>query len=163
MRDEFIWSITALIFQTNKTFQTYKQLFEQQAIAKALTVSLITFYKRLWMNIDDQQKILRKWKMLNESWMNNFQHYELTLESWNADKFVSIVCLLCSLFRSTEDVNVTDVSLIDFIGVKGKFAVFLPHTAGRYQSRAFRKTQCPIVERLVNALMFHGRNTGKKA
>lgn len=26
----------------------------------------------------------------------------------------------------------------------------------------FRKAQCPIVERLVNALMMHGRNSGKK-
>lgn len=56
----------------------------------------------------------------------------------------------------------TDVSLVDFIGVKGKHAVFLPHTAGRYQSRPFRKTQCPIVERLVNSMMMHGRNNGKK-
>jgi small subunit ribosomal protein S5e len=63
---------------------------------------------------------------------------------------------------STEDVNVVDVSLIDFIGVKGKFAVFVPHTAGRYQTRPFRKTQCPIVERLINSLMMHGRNNGKK-
>jgi small subunit ribosomal protein S5e len=63
---------------------------------------------------------------------------------------------------STEDLNVSDVSLVDFIGVKGKFAVWLPHTAGRYQTKSFRKTQCPIVERLINAMMFHGRNNGKK-
>ena len=30
------------------------------------------------------------------------------------------------------------------------------------QSKRFRKAQCPIVERLVNALMMHGRNNGKK-
>jgi len=46
--------------------------------------------------------------------------------------------------------------------VKGRHAVFLPHTAGRYQSRPFRKTACPIVERLVNSMMMHGRNNGKK-
>jgi len=63
---------------------------------------------------------------------------------------------------STEDVEVSDVSLIDFIGVKGKFAVWLPHTAGRYQAKSFRKVQCPIVERLICAMMFHGRNNGKK-
>ena len=63
---------------------------------------------------------------------------------------------------SLEDVNVTDVSLVDFIPVKGKYAVFTPHTAGRYQKKAFRKTQCPIVERLVCSLMMHGRNNGKK-
>jgi len=63
---------------------------------------------------------------------------------------------------STEEINVSDVSLVDFIPVKGKHAAYLPHTAGRYQKKAFRKTQCPIVERLVNSLMMHGRNNGKK-
>jgi len=62
----------------------------------------------------------------------------------------------------SEDVKVSDPSLVDFIPVTGKYAVFVPHTAGRYQARAFRKAQCPIVERLVNSLMMHGRNNGKK-
>jgi len=61
-----------------------------------------------------------------------------------------------------DDVQVTDVSLIDYIPYKGKQAVFVPHTGGRYQSKPFRKTQCPIVERLVNSMMMHGRNNGKK-
>lgn len=39
---------------------------------------------------------------------------------------------------------------------------FLPHSAGRYQVKRFRKASCPIVERLVCSLMFHGRNNGKK-
>jgi small subunit ribosomal protein S5e len=38
----------------------------------------------------------------------------------------------------------------------------VPHTAGRYQAKKFRKALCPIVERLVGSLQFHGRNTGKK-
>lgn len=38
----------------------------------------------------------------------------------------------------------------------------MPHTAGRYQKKRFRKAKCPLVERLVVALMFHGRNSGKK-
>lgn len=38
----------------------------------------------------------------------------------------------------------------------------MPHTAGRYQTKRFRKAQCPIVERLANSLMMHGRNNGKK-
>jgi small subunit ribosomal protein S5e len=46
--------------------------------------------------------------------------------------------------------------------VKPKFAQFAPHTAGRFQTKRFRKAQCPIVERLVNSLMMHGRNNGKK-
>jgi len=61
-----------------------------------------------------------------------------------------------------DEVHVSDVSLTDFIGIKGKHSNFLPHTAGRYQRKAFRKVNCPIVERLVNAMMFHGRNNGKK-
>ncbi|TPX54146.1 hypothetical protein PhCBS80983_g06030 [Powellomyces hirtus] len=40
--------------------------------------------------------------------------------------------------------------------------VYNPHTAGRYQQKRFRKAQCPIVERLSNSLMMHGRNNGKK-
>ena len=45
---------------------------------------------------------------------------------------------------------------------KSKHAVYVPHTAGRYAQKRFRKAQCPITERLVNALMMHGRNNGKK-
>merc|ERR1712020_185540 len=57
------------------------------------------------------------------------------------------------------DVVVNDLSLKDYIAVNGKF---LPHSAGRFASKRFRKAQCPIVERLVNSLMMHGRNNGKK-
>ena len=31
----------------------------------------------------------------------------------------------------------------------------------RFAAKRFRKAQCPIVERLVNSLMMHGRNNGK--
>ncbi|KAF9167872.1 ribosomal protein S5 [Entomortierella chlamydospora] len=61
---------------------------------------------------------------------------------------------------SYEDVEVKDISLIDYIQVKAP--VYLPHTAGRFASKRFRKAQCPIVERLTNSLMMHGRNNGKK-
>jgi small subunit ribosomal protein S5e len=52
----------------------------------------------------------------------------------------------------------------DYISVneKTKYKQYLPHTAGRYQKKAFRKAQCPIVERMTNSLMMHGRNNGKK-
>jgi len=63
---------------------------------------------------------------------------------------------------SIEDIEINDNSLRDFITVNGKHSVFVPHTAGRYQARAFRKVNCPLVERLVNSLMMHGRNNGKK-
>ena len=48
-----------------------------------------------------------------------------------------------------DDVEVNDISLEDYIAVKGKHSVYLPHTAGRYQKKRFRKALCPIVERLV--------------
>jgi len=54
-----------------------------------------------------------------------------------------------------------DISLTDFICVKSK-QIYVPHTAGRYNVKRFHKAQCPISERLVNALMHHGRNNGKK-
>jgi ribosomal protein uS7 len=52
--------------------------------------------------------------------------------------------------------------LQDYIAVKEKYAKYLPHSAGRYQAKRFRKAQCPIVERLTDSLMMHGRNNGKK-
>ncbi|RYR70641.1 hypothetical protein Ahy_A02g004975 isoform A [Arachis hypogaea] len=64
---------------------------------------------------------------------------------------------------SFDDVQVTDISLADYIGVvPSKHATYVPHTAGRYSVKRFRKAQCPIVERLTNSLMMHGRNNGKK-
>eukprot|EP00096_Caligus_rogercresseyi_P005265 TRINITY_DN203_c0_g1_i1.p1 TRINITY_DN203_c0_g1~~TRINITY_DN203_c0_g1_i1.p1 ORF type:complete len:225 (-),score=64.85 TRINITY_DN203_c0_g1_i1:86-724(-) len=60
------------------------------------------------------------------------------------------------------EVNVSDMSLQDYIAVKEKYAKFIPHSSGRYAAKRFRKAQCPIVERLVNSLMMHGRNNGKK-
>ncbi|EGF81467.1 hypothetical protein BATDEDRAFT_87732 [Batrachochytrium dendrobatidis JAM81] len=62
---------------------------------------------------------------------------------------------------SYHDIEVKDISLQDYVMVKTN-PVYLPHTAGRYQVRRFRKAQCPLVERLANSLMMHGRNNGKK-
>lgn len=41
-----------------------------------------------------------------------------------------------------------DISLTDYIQIR--HAVFLPHTAGRYAKKQFKKAQMPIVERLVD-------------
>ena len=58
---------------------------------------------------------------------------------------------------------IVEISLADYIGVAtSKHATYVPHTAGRYSVKRFRKAQCPIVERLTNSLMMHGRNNGKK-
>ncbi|EFJ16239.1 hypothetical protein SELMODRAFT_228853 [Selaginella moellendorffii] len=61
---------------------------------------------------------------------------------------------------SYEDIEIHDISLHDYIA--SRRATYVPHTAGRYSKKRFRKAQCPIVERLTNSLMMHGRNNGKK-
>merc|ERR1711904_101264 len=63
---------------------------------------------------------------------------------------------------SFEDVQVSDMALTDYIAAKSGNAVFLPHSAGRWAKKRFKKAQCPIVERITNSLMMHGRNNGKK-
>jgi len=63
---------------------------------------------------------------------------------------------------SYDEIEVNDMALEDYIAVKPKVAVYVPHTAGRYQAKRFRKAQCPIAERLACSLMMHGRNNGKK-
>mmetsp|Transcript_5712 Transcript_5712/g.10783 ORF Transcript_5712/g.10783 Transcript_5712/m.10783 type:complete len:214 (-) Transcript_5712:92-733(-) len=63
---------------------------------------------------------------------------------------------------SFDDIEVSDISLEDYIACKGPHAVYAPHTAGRYQKKRFRKASCPVVERLACSLMKHGRNNGKK-
>merc|ERR1712072_83975 len=56
------------------------------------------------------------------------------------------------------------ISLEDYIALRQKyrFYTYIPHTAGRYSKVRFRKSQCPIVERLTVAMMRKGRNAGKK-
>ncbi|EEB05507.1 40S ribosomal protein S5 [Schizosaccharomyces japonicus yFS275] len=59
-----------------------------------------------------------------------------------------------------EGVEVKDISLVDYITIGNGQP--LPHTAGRFQTKRFRKARCFIVERLANSLMMNGRNNGKK-
>lgn len=61
---------------------------------------------------------------------------------------------------SYENVSCKDLSVQDYIELKKQ--VYLPHSAGRYASQRFKKARCPIVERVVNSMMMHGRNNGKK-
>ena len=61
-----------------------------------------------------------------------------------------------------QEVDVSDISLVDYVSVKDRAAKYIPHNAQRYQMKRFRKATCPIVERLANSLMQHGRNNGKK-
>lgn len=61
---------------------------------------------------------------------------------------------------SFKDVEIKDVSLVDYI--QNRHPHFIPHTAGRYATKRFKKSQCSIVERFTNSLMMNGRNNGKK-
>uniref|UniRef100_A0A915EFS6 40S ribosomal protein S5 n=1 Tax=Ditylenchus dipsaci TaxID=166011 RepID=A0A915EFS6_9BILA len=60
---------------------------------------------------------------------------------------------------SLNDVEVSDISLVDYIAVRDKSAKYLPHSAGRYQIKRFRKATCPVVERLASSMMMHGETT----
>ena len=60
-------------------------------------------------------------------------------------------------------IEVRDSTLTDYISIsQTKVRTFVPHTAARWQKKRFRKALCPIIERLVDSLMMHGRNSGKK-
>merc|ERR1711934_1195385 len=61
-----------------------------------------------------------------------------------------------------DDIEVNDLSLQDYIGVKNKCVQYLPHSAGRWSKVRFRKAQCPIIERMTCSLMMHGRNNVMK-
>ncbi|KAJ7378093.1 ribosomal protein S5 [Desmophyllum pertusum] len=45
---------------------------------------------------------------------------------------------------STDDVQVSDISLTDYIAVKEKYATYLPHTAGRYASKGLGRLSVPL-------------------
>lgn len=72
--------------------------------------------------------------------------------------------LLLHKKRDPKECTVSDITLADYLAVKQqpKFIQYLPHTAGRWSAKRFRKAQMPLVERLVCSLMMHGRNNGKK-
>jgi len=62
-----------------------------------------------------------------------------------------------------EDLKIKDTTLDIYVSVHTtKNRVYVPHTAGRYQVKRFRKAAMPLIERLMGSLMFKGRNTGKK-
>ncbi|MFQ5762004.1 MAG: 30S ribosomal protein S7 [Candidatus Bathyarchaeia archaeon] len=59
-----------------------------------------------------------------------------------------------------EGIEVVDPGLTRYVSLK---PVSLPHTGGRHEYQRFKKSDTPIVERLLNQLMRPGRNGGKKA
>ena len=48
--------------------------------------------------------------------------------------------------------------LLDSDYIQIRSPVYIPHSAGRYAAKRFRKANCPIIERLTNSLMMHGAN-----
>ena len=56
-------------------------------------------------------------------------------------------------------VEVKDISLTDYIQIR--HAVYLPHTAGRYAKKQFKKAQMPIVERLVDRCVSPSKEKNK--
>ncbi len=50
-----------------------------------------------------------------------------------------------------EEIEISDISLTDFIAVKGKHATYVAHTAGRYQRKRFRKAQVRYIITLVHS------------
>ena len=67
--------------------------------------------------------------------------------SWcyGAEAILNRRCTLCLA-------QVEDLSLQDYIMVK--HAIVVPHTAGRYSVKRFRKANCPIVERYAADVVF---------
>lgn len=66
------------------------------------------------------------------------------------------------LFDKWETIGVkcNDQSLERYISIDNH--QWVAHSAIKWTARRFKKGTCPIVERLVNTLMMHGRNAGKK-
>ncbi|MEM2005999.1 MAG: 30S ribosomal protein S7 [Zestosphaera sp.] len=58
-----------------------------------------------------------------------------------------------------DNIVVRDPSLKKYLSLR---PAYVPHTGGRHEHRRFGKAGVPIVERLINHLMKHGRNAGKK-
>lgn len=68
---------------------------------------------------------------------------------WDTEGYVPTCSFRSSCADSAIDsVEVKDISLTDYIQIR--HAVWLPHTAGRYAKKQFKKAQMPIVERLVD-------------
>merc|ERR1711879_195014 len=61
------------------------------------------------------------------------------------------------------EVQCKDMALADYIKFDKANAKYLPHNSSRFNKTRFRKAQCHIVERLVNAFMQKGRNNGEDA
>jgi len=103
------------------------------------------------VNIDDEDAINTSDDKDEPEPNSTEEYYKLLFEPANEIKLFN---------KWSYNVVVPDRSLRDYICIKNR--QFVSHTAGRYAAKRFRKAQCPIVERLTNSMMMHGRNNGKK-
>merc|ERR1712072_1529103 len=51
-----------------------------------------------------------------------------------------------------DDAQVQDMALTDYIACKPQSACFLPHSAGRWHKKRFKKAQCPIIGKKILAV-----------
>ena len=75
------------------------------------------------------------------AWVPCFLRALLAVAVAAVTTLLSRFVFLSRSFRSYEGIEVDDISLINYIAVKPHEAVFVPHTAGRYQLKRFRKAQ----------------------
>merc|ERR1712010_439770 len=50
---------------------------------------------------------------------------------------------------SFEEVQVNEIPLTDYIAAKAGNATYLPHSAGRWSKKRFKKAQCPMAVRIM--------------
>merc|ERR1711976_336105 len=87
--------------------------------------------------------------------------YSMAEETFESSNFATKPLLFGKW--SYEDITISDQTMEIYISTRtAKHRVFVPHTAGRYQLKRFRKVNMPIIERLMGSVAYHGRNTGKK-
>ncbi|VFV31312.1 40s ribosomal protein s5-like, partial [Lynx pardinus] len=63
---------------------------------------------------------------------------------------------------STNDVQMSAVSLKDYIAVKQNVPKYLSRSTGHYAAKCFLKAWRPAVEGLTNSMTLHGHNNGKQ-
>eukprot|EP00477_Mikrocytos_mackini_P000105 GAHX01000109.1.p1 GENE.GAHX01000109.1~~GAHX01000109.1.p1 ORF type:complete len:210 (+),score=38.15 GAHX01000109.1:41-631(+) len=63
---------------------------------------------------------------------------------------------------SYDNLEIKNNSIADYMKLDQSGEVFVPHTGINFQNKKFGRAQRPLIERLVNFMMRHGRNTGKK-
>eukprot|EP00080_Pristionchus_pacificus_P000480 PDM60500.1 ribosomal protein [Pristionchus pacificus] len=88
--------------------------------------SIPTWFESLPSTSKDQPEIIVIWE--------GIAALETPLSSLSLFKFIEDDLFQMDLPVNNAKVNVADISLVDYITVKEKYAKYLPHSAGRYQA-----------------------------